>query len=156
MTKKIIWCFLVALITISGCKHSNTPEKPKNLIPEDKMVNVLIDLSLLSSAKGLNKKIIENNGITPDEYVYQKHNIDSLQFSESNTYYSYFVDDYSNIYVRVKDSLEKLKRKYTRLEQSENKIEKTPNIDNKKRIKRDSLRIIKKDSLLDPPSFEDN
>lgn len=144
------------LMVIFSCKDNMEPTKPENLISQDKMVNILIDLSLVSSAKGLNKKILENNGITPDRYVFEKHKIDSIQFAESNAYYAYFIDDYSNIYVRVKDSLEKLKMKYVRLEQAENKKENDTKADKAKRVKRDTLRNKQNDSLLQPPTFEEN
>ena len=54
-------------------------DKPDNLIDKDKMVLVLIDLSLVSSAKGINKRRLENKGVTPDVYVYKKHI--SVEFS---------------------------------------------------------------------------
>lgn len=147
---------LFGLILLS-CKTDNAPVKPKNLISEDKMVEVLIDLSLLSSAKGLNKKILENNGITPDEYVYKKHKIDSLQFAESNLYYSYFIDDYDKIYLKVKDSLESLKIKFNRIEQTESEKKKAARNAKKNWLsKADSIKALKKDSLLSPPSFNDN
>lgn len=155
---KKIFIVSSVLLLIFSCEDKNVPQKPQNLISEDKMVDVLIDLSLISSAKGINKKVIENNGVTPDKYVFRKHNIDSIQFSESNAYYAYFIDDYSDIYNRVKDSLEKLKLKYVRLEQKENDKKDSSKV-NKKRprqIKRDSLRKKRNDSLLEPPSFDDN
>ncbi|WP_104735391.1 DUF4296 domain-containing protein [Hanstruepera ponticola] len=152
---RVVTILLISIITFCSCKNDNLPEKPENLISEDKMVHILIDLSILSSAKGLNKKILENNGITPDEYVYQKHNIDSVQFSESNTFYSYFMDDYSNIYSRVKDSLEKLKLKYSKLEQAESEKKKADKANKQRDLTKDSVRIPKKDKLLTPPPIED-
>lgn len=153
--KKIIG-FLAILLLSFSCEDKNTPERPKDLISEDKMVDILIDLSLISSAKGLNKKVIENNGITPDRYVFEKHNIDSVQFSQSNAYYAYFLDDYTNIYERVKDSLEKLKIKYVRLDQAENKKKTASKPRKNERATRDSLRNSQNDSLLLPPNFDDN
>lgn len=150
-------CFSMCLLVIA-CKDKNAPQKPENLMSEDKMVDVLIDLSLLSSAKGVNKKVIENNGITPDAYVYKKHGIDSLQFSTSNAYYAYFIDDYDQIYTRVKDSLERLKIKYVRLEEKENSkkknsktVKKEPN-----RVNADSLRKRRNDSQSQPPTPYDD
>ena len=154
--KKLIVLFMSLFIGFSSCKKEDGPKKPDNLISQDKMVDILIDLSLISSAKGVNKKLIENNGITPDKYVYQKHAIDSLQFSESNTYYAYFIDDYSDIYSRVKDSLNRLKIKYEKLEQTESKKEEISKIRKNPKFKRDSLMKPRQDSLLKPPVFKDN
>ena len=123
------------------------PDKPKNLISEDKMVNVLIDLSLLSSAKGVNKKLIERNGVTPDEYVYKRHEIDSTQFVESNAYYSYYIDDYKLILKRVQDSLDDLRFQYNRLAEQEEKDKEDKKGDRKKSIRSK----VKNDSLIEIP-----
>lgn len=100
---------LMCCFSILGCKSSQEPEKPKDLISKDKMVDILIDLSVLSSAKGVNKKVLENNGIIPNKYIYNRHHIDSAQFSQSNAYYSFYIDEYKNILTRVEDSLNNLK-----------------------------------------------
>ena len=58
----------------------------KNLVPdnlisaEEKMVDILYDMSLISVSKGINKRILENNGMKPKKYILKKYNIDSLQF----------------------------------------------------------------------------
>ena len=48
------------------------------------MADILIDMALLTSAKGINKKKMENNGIIPENFILEKHKIDSMQFAESN------------------------------------------------------------------------
>lgn len=144
--KKITY-LIVACILCLACNKITEPEKPKNLISEDKMVNVLIDLSLLSSAKGVNKKLIERNGITPDKYVYKRHEIDSTQFAESNAYYSYYIDDYKLILKRVQDSLDDLRFQYNRLAEQEEKDK-----EDKKGARKKSIRSkVKKDSLIEIP-----
>lgn len=143
--KYVVVIFLFCL----ACSHSTEPVKPKNLVSKSKMVDVLIDLSIVSSAKGLNKKVIEQNGITPDEYVYKRHDIDSTQFSESNVYYSYFIDDYKLILQQVEDSLNKLKFKYNRLAEQDEALEETKKNDNK--LKNVSRVNKKRDSLIAAP-----
>ena len=135
---------LICCFSILGCNNSQEPEKPANLISKDQMVEVLIDLSIISSAKGVNKKVLEKNGITPDKYVYDKHQIDSTRFSQSNAYYSFYVDDYKNILARVKDSLDKLRFKYNRLAEKDENKKKQKNTEEKK--KRKQLKNI--DSLI--------
>ena len=75
------------------------------------MINILTDLSILSAAKGINKKKLEENGILPEDYIYKKHQIDSVIFVENNIYYSYDLDLYNRIYDKVKDTLTLLKKK---------------------------------------------
>ena len=147
---KQIKYLLVICVLCLACSNSTIPEKPKNLVSKNRMVDVMIDLSIVSSAKGMNKKIIEQHGITPDEFIYKRHEIDSVQFIESNAYYSYFMDDYKLILKRVEDSLEKLKFKYNRLAEIEEKRDETEKTE--KKSKADNTRINKKrDSLIKAP-----
>lgn len=119
MRKSLIYILLVYFFI--SCSGFRKPKKPENLISKDKMVNVLIDMSLLTSAKGINKSKIENNGIIPERYVYAKHNIDSLQFVESNIYYTYNLKEYQEIINKVSDSLNKLRIEYNILVEKDEK-----------------------------------
>ena len=80
--------------------------KPKNLISENKMIDILYDMSLISVSKGINKRILENNGMKPKKYILKKHSIDSLQFVFSNEYYSKDLEIYLSIYEKVLKRLE--------------------------------------------------
>jgi hypothetical protein len=111
--------YIIFIYFLVSCSGNKKPDKPENLISKEKMVNVLIDMSLLSSAKGINKSKIENNGIMPESYVYKKHNIDSLQFVDSNAYYTYNLDEYQDIIKKVTDSLNKLRENYNTLVEEE-------------------------------------
>jgi len=112
--------FYIAFICfLMSCSGTKKLDKPEDLISKEKMVNVLIDLSLLSSAKGINKSKIENTGIMPESYVYKKHSIDSLQFVKSNVYYAYNLDAYQDIIKKVTDSLSKLRENYNTLVEEE-------------------------------------
>jgi|TARA_R110000751_G_scaffold113854_3_gene213060 hypothetical protein len=105
-----------------SCYGIEKPKKPENLMSKDKMVDVLVELALVSSAKGINKRELENKGIVPDTFVYRKHKIDSTIFADSNNYYAYDIDEYSQIYKDVRDSLESLRTFYKAEEKKEDKI----------------------------------
>ena len=79
---------------------------PDNLIAEEKMVDILYDMSLISVSKGINKRILENNGMKPKKYILKKYNIDSLQFVLSNEYYSQDLERSLKIYEEVLNILE--------------------------------------------------
>jgi len=144
---------LILTLLLSSCYGLQKPEKPDNLISEDKMVDILIELTLVSSAKGINKRELENRGIVPDTFVYKKHKIDSTQFANSNTYYAYDIKTYTEIYQRVKDSLEILRTIYKKadsIEKAKRKTQKKPkdfkrikNPDSTKRLNSQS-QILKK------------
>lgn len=106
--KRLVFILILILLCTFSCKDNSIerPDKPANLLTEEKMVDVLYDMVLLSAAKGVNKQIMETKGVYPDEYVYTKHKIDSIQFKESNTYYAYDIEQYERIYAKVKLKLE--------------------------------------------------
>lgn len=145
--------YFVLLLIATACYKYDAPEKPKNLISKDKMVDVILDIRLLSSANGVNRKTLEKSNLQPESYVYTKHKIDSLQFAFSNDYYAYYVKDYEAIYTKVKDSLELLKTHYLDVLKEEALVKKRQDsikvLNNKK--KKDSIRgTLKKDSLIKP------
>jgi hypothetical protein len=91
------------LIFVMSC--SSKVVKPKNLISEEKMVNIIYEVSILTAAKGVNKRELEDNGIFPEEFVYSKYNIDSLQFVSSLDYYASKIDTYDKIYTKVEERI---------------------------------------------------
>ena len=98
------------LILLVGC-NSDRPSKPDNLISKDDMSEIIYDVFVLNAAKGVNKKILENNGIFPQDYIFKKYKIDSLQFALSNEYYAYNIDMYESIMAKVKLKIEFEKKK---------------------------------------------
>ncbi|WP_460220705.1 DUF4296 domain-containing protein [Psychroserpens sp. MEBiC05023] len=129
--KRILICVLVVLCF--GCDSSKKPKKPDDLIPKDQMVNILYDVFILNAAKGANKKVLEDKGIFPEDFIFEKYKIDSLQFAKSNEYYGFFVEDYESIVDRVEKRIENDRVKYKALADQEEKD---------KQRKRDSIRAL--------------
>lgn len=104
----VILCVLVGV----GCNSNKIekPKKPKNLIKKEEMVNILYDMAILTASKGVNKSLLENNGIMPESFVFDKYGIDSVQFTLSNEYYTYNLDTYEEIYNKVKERLAQEKK----------------------------------------------
>lgn len=140
---KINIIYILLICFFISCSGNKKHKKPDNLMSKDQMVNVLMDLSLLTSAKGINKSKIENSGIIPESYIYTKHNIDSLQFVESNAYYAYNLNDYQEIIKKVSDSLNKLREEYSVLAEKDEKKKKIQ--DSIKRSKRKNKGFLKED-----------
>jgi len=103
MLKYIVVIFLGLLFSC----NEKVVEKPENLIPEDKMVTILYDISLLNAGKIINESILNEYDIEPMGYIYTKYGIDSVQFVKSDTYYASMPTVYETIYTKVKDRLEK-------------------------------------------------
>ncbi|QXP60328.1 DUF4296 domain-containing protein [Olleya sp. HaHaR_3_96] len=104
--------YLLIVLLFVSCYGVQKPDKPDNLLSENKMVDVLVDLTIMSSAKGINKRELENRGIMPDSFIYNKHKIDSAQFVSSNDYYAHDIEKYNEMYVKVKTKLEDLRTFY--------------------------------------------
>ena len=124
---------LVIIVFLMSCENLEM-KKPFNLISENQMVEILYDVVLINSAKNVNKQLLEKNIKNPEAYIYKKHNIDSLQFVESNAYYTFKSDIYKSIY-------EKLELKLTT-----QKTEHEALVKEKKRIK-DSIRKSKQPKI---------
>ena len=102
-----------------SCQDIERTPKPDNLIPEDKMVEVLTEISLLNGARTYNKAIMEEKGIDPYPYLMNKFGIDSAQLMQSNNYYAENYKQYQKIYDQVKIRLEVLLAKYDTLRATE-------------------------------------
>ncbi len=130
---------LILILVMFSCNNIEKPKKPDNLISRERMVDVITDISLMTAAKGLNKDVLEKNAINPQNYIYEKYNIDSVQFAESNNYYAYDVKEYEEIYAEVKERLEKRKAEYKLLQEEDKKVK-----DSIKKIKKKERDSIKK------------
>lgn len=89
-----------------GCQNVKTPKKPENLIPKDQMVDILEQAYLTNAARGVENKAILEKGIYLDSLIYQKNNIDSLQFAKSNAYYASNLNQYSEIFRELERRLD--------------------------------------------------
>lgn len=103
MMKKLILSFLVIFIILVSCKDS-TIKTPENIIDENKMVDILYDLSLLDAIKtqGIS---IQQNYPTTTQFLKNKYKIDSVTFANNVKYYASDIANYKKMYEKVKDRL---------------------------------------------------
>jgi hypothetical protein len=81
-------------------------EKPKDVIPKDKMVNILYDLAILNAAMNTNSRVMDEHNIKTMQYVYAKYGIDSIQFARSDVYYASLPATYEAMYSEIVTRLE--------------------------------------------------
>jgi hypothetical protein len=141
--RKLFSLFLLISISFS-CQDINRSPKPENLIPEDKMVEVLTEISLLHGARSYNKGLMEEKGIDAYPYLMDKFGIDSVQLVQSNNYYAENYKQYQRIYNKVKSRLEVLMKKYDSIREVEEKRQDSI----RDLIKSDTLSKSEVDSLL--------
>tara|TARA_B110001452_G_scaffold63304_1_gene50084 strand:+ start:2151 stop:2627 length:477 start_codon:yes stop_codon:yes gene_type:complete len=148
---------LISVLVFMSCGKSAV-KKPANLIPENQMVEILFDVILINSAKGVNKQLLQNKIENPLNYIYRTHGIDSLQFTESNTYYTYHTDQYNTIYEKVESKLDIEKAAYEAIIDAQKRIKDSIKKSRKNKIDttkiaREKIKPIKK-SLLPSSKFD--
>ena len=110
---------LLILFGITSCQKVERPEKPQDLIGEDKMAAILVDIYLFNAAKSTNRILLQKTGLTTEKLIYEKHGIDSLQFVESNNYYGGNLKKYDAIHQKVKLLIEAEKATFETLVKEE-------------------------------------
>ncbi len=138
--------YLLSLgIFFISCQEVKYPERPKDLIPENKMVEILIDVHLFNAAKSVNRLPLQQTGMTPNQFIYEKHAIDSIQFENSNAYYGADLNKYEHIHNSVRDFLESKKREIdTTIVREKRRVDSI-------KIVTDSLKLLRIEALIDSP-----
>ena len=95
--------FLCCLLACSCGKK--LMEEPEELIPSEKMVDILYDMALLDAIDNSYPQTLEENDISEMDFVFEKYGIDSLQFVQSDLYYASIPAEYQKIYEAVEDRL---------------------------------------------------
>lgn len=134
---KKIFCLVLSVITLVSCGQSYIAEKPDNLIEEDRMVNMLYDLSLLQASYSvidLHEKKIDGK-----EFLKSKYGIDSLTFAKSHKYYASQPEKYQKMQKQIVERLEAEKLKLTTSKDTTPAVKKIP-IDLKKKKRASSGR----------------
>jgi len=110
MKREFIYILLIILAI--SCKGKTNFEKPKDLIPEDEMVNIITDLCLAQGASSVNNVNLKKS----NKYVflvYDKYGVDSARFARSNLYYASNVEEYKKIFTKAYTRLDKMRELYT-------------------------------------------
>ena len=99
--------YMIFFILVVGCYS----EIPENLISKEKMESIIFDIMILNASSGYELEI--DNNLLSDELIYQKYDIDSIQFYESELYYSknpkIHFEIYSGVKKKITRSIDSLK-----------------------------------------------
>lgn len=128
---------LFLLVVFTSCQDVNMAPKPKNLIPEDTMVNLLVDLQKMDAVISKNKNYYELRKVKAKDLIFEKYQIDSLQLAESSNYYAEDFTTNTRIYERVITKLEAEKKVIDSLYEERSKAMQDSKIKSKKAV--DSL-----------------
>lgn len=101
--------YLMLLLFVWGCQEEQKP--PKNLIPEDKMVDIMYEMALIQAIKSYDYNLFNKKEIKPTQYIYQRFGVDSLQFVESNKFYASQLERYEKMHDAVIERISQHKKK---------------------------------------------
>lgn len=112
MMRKIF--FLITFIILFSCGEE-VIDKPVNLISKEKMIDILYDLAIIDAAKSTGPHVMENKNFVPMEFIYNKYEIDSMQFVSSDLYYASIPLEYEDIYKKIEDRVVKERERFQKL-----------------------------------------
>ena len=112
----------IVLIFVASCGEKLL-EKPKDLIPKERMILILKDFSILNSARNTNIGILHNHKIEPTDFIFSKYGIDSLQFAASDNYYASLPGEYEAMYMEIKRLLENEKERISEAKKIKDSLE---------------------------------
>lgn len=104
--------YLLILGLLIACSN-NDNSKPTDLMSEDEMINFLFDINIINSSRAYNNRSDLNYYNINDSFLFDKHEIDSLKFTNSNLYYASNPKQYLKIYAKLEHRLKQLKDSLT-------------------------------------------
>ncbi|WP_255696405.1 DUF4296 domain-containing protein [Solitalea lacus] len=130
---------LLLILTIWSCSNKN---KPSDLIPKEKMKNILMDMHLVESRSFRISNSDSAKRVTKASYqfIFKKYKIDTAQLRSSLEYYLSEPELLDNMYEQMIDSLSKRQTKLVKEDRKDMK----PAVDLKlDSIKKDSIKLKK-------------
>jgi hypothetical protein len=103
LARKIKLFFVFGMI-LMACNRNKVPD---NVVPKDKIVNVLVDMHLADAvlSRVSNQDTMLMMASSKYYFIFKKYGIDSAKFTRSLKYYNYQPDEFAKLYAQVVDSL---------------------------------------------------
>jgi hypothetical protein len=120
--RNIVISFFVIIYLLS-CSNKSA-KKPNNLISLKTMEEVIYDVYMLNAIKISNKKLLQNEEVSFEKEIFEKYNIDSLQFAKSNDFYAADFETYKALIERIKKRMDSNKKALEQLIEEEKKSKK--------------------------------
>ncbi|MET4109109.1 DUF4296 domain-containing protein [Hymenobacter sp. UYP22] len=107
-SRRVLTCLTALTLVVTACQKPEEVPVPPRLLPQDKMVSLLIELHLLEArteAAALPQDSSRALFRQAQKDLYWRHEIDDSTFVQSYRYYATHDKDLDNIYSAVVDSL---------------------------------------------------
>lgn len=144
---RILVIAILLLVVIVGCQEVQRPKKPEDFIPKDKMEDILFDISVINAARSHNTAKLKMARVEPEEFIYEKYNIDSLQLAENISYYTVDFNKYASLWENVNKRITEERDRVSELKKVEDSIKRLKRINKKDTLKLDE------EPLQDEPEY---
>lgn len=95
-----------------ACQKVDKPPKPKPLLEQSKMVELIADLIVLDASMSVNSKNLSDINLVPSQFIFQKYKLDSAQIAANLRYYNEDITINKEIYLQAKARVETMKKNY--------------------------------------------
>ena len=109
---------LITFIILFSCGEE-VIDMPVNLISKEKMIDILYDMAIINAAKINAPQVMEDRNFAPMQYIYNKYEIDSIQFVSSDLYYASKPLEYEDIYEKLEERIKKEKERFEKQDEEE-------------------------------------
>jgi hypothetical protein len=113
---------MIAIVLVS-CSKKPVP-KPDNLLSKEVMEEIIYELAILQAAESHRPQVLIDNEIEVKQFIYKKHNIDSITYFQNYKYYASDIKSFKKIYKHVNERIQNQKNEIDTLVKDK-KIEKT-------------------------------
>ncbi len=89
---------ILSIIILSSCSGIKKTPEPDPFFDTEKMAAIMTDVYLVEGSMTANRKSFVDLGVVPDEYIYEKHGIDSISFKQNFHYYADRVENFLEVF----------------------------------------------------------
>ena len=107
---------IISFSSLFSCSHLKDINPPDNLIGQELMSKIMLDVMLMKNINRNGYAIKEKRNILVDQYILQKYGVDSLQFYQSQDFYSKNPKEYTYIFEKVQSKLNELRDSLQKIE----------------------------------------
>ena len=107
---------IILFLFLFSCLNHKKTNPPEDLIEQELMSKIMLDVMLMKNINRNGYAIKEKRNILVDQYILQKYGVDSLQFYQSQDFYSKNPKEYTYIFEKVQSKLNQLKDSLQKIE----------------------------------------
>lgn len=141
------YIYILFVLFVVSCQDIQSVEKPSDLIDRAKMKEILYEISVVNSARGISVQKLSQYGVNPETYIFEKFAIDSVQFAKSVSYYASDIESYRDMYLDIQKRAEGEFTYHDSLAKIEKKIQDSIRTETARALQRKKDSIRKVDSL---------